>query len=98
MPVLLVVTAAAFSIMLGREIYIVLDIRKRLQESEHFQPEETGNDFIHDFVKSSNLELRRRLRDIAVLTVGLLVIYVIANILQSQLITESDIDLTYRYL
>lgn len=89
---LLVVAAAVISIMLGRDIYKVMDIQKSLSDSE------TSLGSGDKLFQSSNLELRSRFRDIALSIGSLLVIYLIALIWQTQIISQSDIDLMYRTL
>ncbi|OPG94560.1 hypothetical protein B2I21_31800 [Chryseobacterium mucoviscidosis] len=92
MSVLLVVAAAVISIMLGRDIYKVMDIQESQSDSE------TSFGSGRELFQSSNLELRSRFRDIALSIGSLLVIYLIALIWQTQIISQSDIDFTYRFL
>lgn len=93
LSVLLVVAAAVISIMLGRDIYKVMDIQKGLSDSEHSFG--SGREL---FKQSSNLELRSRFRDIGLAIGSLAIIYLIALIWQAQIITQSEIDLLYRRL
>lgn len=90
---LLVVAAVVISIMLGRDIYKVMDIQKQLSDSHSRALSGKPH-----FDKSSNLELQSRFRDIGLAIGGLVVIYLIAVIWQAQLVPQSDIDLMYRRL
>lgn len=93
MSALLVLAAVVISIMLGRDIFRVMDIQKHLSDSQFHAA--SGNTHVD---KSSKLELQSRFRDIGFAIASLVIIYLIAVIWQAQLVPQSDIDLMYRRL
>jgi len=95
LSVLLFIAAVVISIMLGRDIYCVMDIQQKIQSDSHNSLGSSGKKI---FDKSSKLELQSRFRDIGLAIASLVIIYLMAVTLQADLVPQSDIDLMYRRL